>query len=99
MSRTTDCRNFDSFVEILPNDYPEVYPDLVVLASVALVIPVSIAPCERGFSRQNILKSKLRNRLTPDRLDMLLMTKLNGPGKIDFPAAARAVDSLKSRKM
>jgi len=68
---------FDSFVEILLNDSPEVYPDLVVLASVALVIPVSSAPCERGFSQQNILKSKLRNRLTPDRLDMLLWQQIN----------------------
>ena len=79
--------------------YADVYPDLVLLASIALVIPVSSAPCERGFSQQNILKSKLRNRLNPDRLNRLLMIRLNGPDEdMDFNSAARAFGSMKDRQ-
>ena len=63
------------------------------------VIPVSSAPCERGFSQQNILKSKLRNRLNPDRHNRLLMIRLNGPDEdMDFNSAARAFGSMKDRQ-
>ena len=48
---------------------------------------------------QNILKSKLRNRLNPDRLNRLLMIRLNGPDEdMDFNSAARAFGSMKDRQ-
>ena len=99
LSHTQDYGEFDSFTKLLLTDYNDVYPDLVILASIAVVIPVSSAPCERGFSQQNILKSKLRNRLNPDRLDRLLMIRLNGPTDgVDFLAAARGFGTLKKRQ-
>lgn len=98
VSHRADYGTFDMFVKLLLDDYSDVYPDLVALASIALVIPVSSAPCERGFSQQNILKSKLRNRINPDRLNRLLMIRLNGPENIDFLGAARSFGSLKTRK-
>ena len=49
---------------------------------------------ECGFSEQSILKSKLRNRLNPERLD-----RLKGPdGNADYKSAARTVGSLKGRQ-
>ena len=90
--------DFDKLCKLLITEYSDIYPDFVTLVSIAQVIPVSSAPCERGFSQQNILKSKVRNRLSPDRVDRLLMIRLNGPKEIDFLAAAREFASLKERK-
>ena len=98
-SHRADYEDFDSFIQLLLAEYSNIYPDFALLASIALVIPVSSAPCERGFSQQNILKSKLRNRLNPDWLNRLLMIRLNEPDeKLDFIAAAQAFGAQKKRK-
>ena len=99
VSHKQDYGDFEKFTKLILTDYADVYPDLVLLAFIALVIPVSSAPCERGFSQQNILKSKLRNRLNPDRHNRLLMIRLNGPDEdMDFNSAARAFGSMKDRQ-
>ena len=89
---------FEKHVEMLISDYTEVYPDFVKLASIATVIPVSSVPCERGFSHQNALKTKSRNRL--ERLNKLLMIRLVGPprSEMDFTSAAKAFSAVKNRK-
>jgi len=56
VSHKQDYGDFDNFCKLLLSDYGDVYPDLVIPASIALVIPVSSAPCERGFSQQHIFK-------------------------------------------
>ena len=91
--------NFDGFVELLIKDYSDVYPDLCKLASIAVIIPVSSAPCEKGFSHQNVLKNKLRNRLNPDRLNRLMMIRLAGPDQreTNFLSVARAFGQMKTR--
>lgn len=95
-----DVLNFEQFLKLLLTDYEHVYPDLVKLGSIALVIPVSSAPCERGFSHQNILENKVRNRLNPERLNRLMMIKLQGPDvkDIDFLSVARVFGNMKQRR-
>ena len=56
--------NFEQFTLIqeqftLIQEYNDVHPDFVQLALVSLVIPVSSAPCERGFPVQNAIATKL----------------------------------------
>ena len=55
------------------------YPSLSVLAEIILTYPASTAEVERGFSVQNTLKNKLRNRLGAEHLDQLIRMKLNAP--------------------
>ena len=81
---------FDRFAKSLITEFHEQYPDFVVLAKIALIIPVSSAPCERGFSVQNAIKNKVRNRLNPDRLNRLMFIKLQGPHIEDFDAIQAA---------
>ena len=38
-----------------------------------LVIPVTSCSCERSFSKLSIVKSKLRNTMTQNRLEALLL--------------------------
>ena len=45
--------NFKQFISTLIQEYKHVHPDFVQLALISLVISVSSAPCERGFSVQN----------------------------------------------
>ena len=45
------------------------FPSFATLANIALVIPVSIVACERGFSCQNRIKTALRSRLAEENLN------------------------------
>ena len=78
--------NFEQFTSYLIQEYKNVYPDFVQLALISLVIPVSSAPCQQGVSVQNSIKTKLRNRLNPERLNRMMMVRLVGPSfeNVDF---------------
>ena len=75
-ARSYKALTFDQFAKLLITEFEEEYPDFVVLTKIALIIPVSSAPCERGFSVQNALKTKVRNRLNPGRLNRLMFINL-----------------------
>ena len=70
--------NFEQFTSTLIQEYKHVHPDFVQLALISLVIPVSSAPCERGFSVQSSVKTKLRNRLNLERLNRMMMVRRVG---------------------
>ena len=55
------------------------YPNLFILAELAHVQCVSTATCERAFSVQNLIKTKVRNRLGTRNLDAMLRIALEGP--------------------
>ena len=55
------------------------YPNLLILAELAHVQCVSTATCERAFSVQNLIKTKVRNRLGSRNLDAMLRIALEGP--------------------
>lgn len=52
-------------------------PALAIVAMHYLCIPASSAAVERLFSGTGLIKTKLRNRLTPEMLEMLIFTRLN----------------------
>lgn len=91
--------SFEQFSKLLITDLSDQYQDFATLAKLALIIPVSSAPCERGFSVQNALKTKVRNRLNPERLNRMMFIKLDGPDidHFDFPEAARLFSNMKNR--
>ena len=76
------------FVQLVLNDYAEEFPDFHVLANVLSVIPLTSVSCERGFSMQNRIKSKSRNRIGIDRVEI----------KMKIAYVVRNVDGSK-RKM
>ena len=55
------------------------YPNLLVLAKLATVQCVSTATCERAFSVQNLIKTRVRNRLGSKNLEAMLQIALEGP--------------------
>jgi hypothetical protein len=53
-ARSQKALTFDSFIKLLINEYEDEFPDFVLLGKIAMIIPVSSAPCEL----QNALKKK-----------------------------------------
>ncbi|CAI7899870.1 unnamed protein product [Closterium sp. NIES-54] len=58
------------------SDWTASYPNLVRLWVAVAVLPLSTVECERGFSRQNIIKSWQRGSLKDARLEDLLSMSL-----------------------
>ena len=66
------------------------FPNLTKLVELALVIPVSNGIVERVFSHQNLIKTKLQNKMSIQTLNLHLLLSLNGPenfGNYDYEKA------------
>ena len=61
-----------------PTLYPA-FPNLVQLAALSLVLPVTTATVERTFSDMKLTKPQLRSRLGEDTLDQTLRLCTEGP--------------------
>ena len=59
------------------------YPNLLVIADLARVQCVSTSTCERAFSVQNLIKTRMRNILGSENLKAMLRIALEGPDE-DF---------------
>ena len=77
------------------------YPSFSKLSAVALVLPVSTADCERGFSTLKRIKTAPRNRLKTETLDMLIRISSEGPNNtsFNFDHAASVWASKRNRKI
>jgi hypothetical protein len=76
-------------LEVLSDpSFEEHFPEFVKLATIALAIPVATADAERGYSRMNIIKTMLRNRLGEQRLlDAMRAAIYNVPAsQVDWKA-------------
>ena len=60
------------------------FPNLAKLAAIGLLLPMSTADCERGFSTLSRVKTDLRNRLQNKTLNHLLMISIEGPDAADY---------------
>ena len=59
-------------------------PNLIILAELALILPIHTADCERGFSKQNLIKSKSRNRIGDAALNRLMPISIEGKPLDEF---------------
>ena len=59
-------------------NHRDILPNLITLAELALILPIHTADCERGFSKQNLIKSKSRNRIEDAALNGLMMISIEG---------------------
>lgn len=91
---------FHTACEILIREFGDIFPDWAKLAKIAITIPVSSVPAERGFSLQNRIKTALRSRLTEDKVTRLMRISSEGKGLKDFnfPRAAEHFHSMKLRR-
>jgi hypothetical protein len=77
------------------------YPHMMKLWQVVLTIPASTVDCERGFSKQNIIKDIRKSRLGLDTLDALMRISLNGPelSDVDWNVVYGLWRDTKSRRL
>ncbi len=60
------------------------FQNVLHLVEIMLVLPISAAQCERGFSAQNRIKSKVRNSLHVSTLEDLIRISTEGPSLEQF---------------
>ena len=79
-------KSMREMISILTTDtsIQSLYPNLSKLASIAAIIPVSTAECERSFSAMKRIKTALRNRLKTTTLDCLIRVNIEGPSLSEF---------------
>ena len=73
-----------------------------LMCKLMLCVPVTSVECERAFSLQNRIKTKLRNRLGEERIDLLMQISM-GPGpsveSFEYKAAVRQWKKQKQRRL
>ena len=81
--------------------HQDVYPGAAKATRRLLVATVSTVECERGFSRQNIIKTCLRNSLSIEVLDDLMRISIDGPPleQFDFKLSFKKWASQKTRRI
>ena len=55
------------------------YPNMHVLITLALTMPVSTVDCERGFSKHNLIKTRIRARLQTKNVNTLMKISIDTP--------------------
>jgi hypothetical protein len=76
--------SIQSLYKILHDYHKEAFPNLLILANLALIMPYQTADCERGFSCQNQIKTAKRNRLEEESLNVLMTIKCEGGSLEDY---------------
>jgi len=83
----------DDLFPLLYDNYLDSYPNILKLMEIVYSIPFSSVDCERGFSKQNIIKTDLCTAMENDRLHLLLMVGY------DFRDALSKFLESKNRRM
>ena len=86
---------------ILKDKYSDELSNMLLLLQACVVIPMTSAKCERGFSTQNRIKTKLRTRLNNKSLVDLMRISEDGPAlkQFDFDRALHKWKNAKIRKL
>lgn len=87
-SCTTSTQWFLCHLMKLKSTYRPFFSELLLLAEVALCLPVSNAWPERGASAVKLIKSRCRSHLKNDMLNSMLHIKINGPALGDVAVKA-----------
>ena len=81
--------------------HKDLYPAACEAGERLLVAPVSTVDCERGFSKQNLIKTCLRNAMSVTSLENLMRISIDGPprDKFNFSLAFKKWAGQKTRRI
>jgi hypothetical protein len=76
-------------------------PEIIKLAQYAFTLPLHTCSCERVFSNQNLIVTRLRSRLNPKISDRLLRVRTQGKGitKHDFQKLFKQMKGSKEQTL
>ena len=76
-------------------------PNIKILLTIAMVLPVSTATVERSFSDMKQIKDRLRNRLLPASMFKLMIIAIEGPPlhEVNFDAVLALWKAMKPRRL
>ncbi|MCO5567029.1 hypothetical protein L7F22_020712 [Adiantum nelumboides] len=82
-------------------EWQNTYPNMMKLWQILLVVPASSVACERGFSKQNIIKTDDRQCLDVKTLEALMRISLLGPdvNDVDWTCVHDIWNDLKARRV
>ena len=77
------------------------FPNIKILLTIAMVLPVATATIERYFSDIKLIKDRLRNRLLPASMFKLMIIAIEGPPlhELDFDAVLALWKAMKPRRL
>jgi hypothetical protein len=93
--------NFAEFFSwILEYELVEIFPNIVLLLRIFFTVSVSVASCERSFSKLKLIKTYLRSTMSDMRLSGLALLSIEKElaAKLDYGECIKEFASLKSRK-
>jgi hypothetical protein len=76
--------NLAQMCATLHTKYTDEMPNLTKLLRICVIIPMLSVTCERGFSTQNRIKTRLRTNLNNKTLNDLMRLSEDGPEMIHF---------------
>ncbi|CAG8721475.1 6749_t:CDS:2, partial [Cetraspora pellucida] len=76
--------NIENLLPIIFDQHYNFYPNIIKLLEIVYSIPFSSVECERGFSKQNLIKIDIRNRLSNNNLHLFLSLSLVDKNFKDF---------------
>jgi hypothetical protein len=81
--------------------YYDTFPNIIKLLGIIYSIPFSSVDCERGFSKQNLIKTDLRNSLNNETLHYWMMVGLEETdlSEFDFSRALQIWNSTCKRRI
>ncbi|CAG8738034.1 9848_t:CDS:2 [Rhizophagus irregularis] len=81
--------------------YYDTFPNIIKLLGIIYSIPFSSVDCERGFSKQNLIKTDLRNSLNNETLHYWMMVGLEETdlSEFDFTRALQIWNSAYKRRI
>lgn len=79
----------------------DAYPNIEISLRIFLTMPVSVASCERSFSKLKLIKNYLRSRTGQSRLSSLaiLSIEYEAASKLNFEEIISEFSSIKARKI
>ena len=79
------------------SEMQEQVPQMLKLLTLALTVPISSVDCERGFSKQNLIKTKIQAKLKTENVSTLMKMSVDTPQieEFDFHKAFVVWCSLK----
>ena len=66
------------------SEMQEQFPQILKLLTLALTVPASSVDCERGFSKQNLSKTKIRAKLKTINVSTLMKMSIDSPDMEHF---------------